>query len=163
MREWVVAAGVIEGPGGVLLVQNKRTDGHLDWSPPGGVIEVGDGETVVDGLTREVFEETGLTVLGWHGPLYRVHARAEHMGWDLTVEVHQAVSFEGDVRLDDPDGVVVDAAWVDPERCPALLEQAYQFVREPFSQWLTDRWTEPRSFRYRVDGASRAELSVIRL
>ena len=163
MRSWVVAAGVIEGPDGVLLVQNRRNDGRLDWSPPGGVVEVHDGEAVADGLTREVLEETGLRVTAWTGPLYRVHASAEHMGWDLTVEVHQAVAFEGEVVVDDPDGVVVDARWVDPAACSALLEEAYLFVREPFTSWLAERWPEERSYRYRVDGTSRADISVVRL
>ena len=38
-----------------------RRNGSSDWTPPGGVIEVADGESVLDGLTREVAEETGLT------------------------------------------------------------------------------------------------------
>ena len=163
VREWVVAAGVIEGPEGVLLVQNRRNDGRLDWSPPGGVIEVHDGEAVEDGLTREVLEETGLKVTRWEGPLYRVHCRAEGMGWDLTVEVHRAVAFEGDLCVDDPDGVVVDARFVDPSACAPFLEHAYLFVREPFSAWLAERWTDERSYRYRVDGATRAEIDVVRL
>lgn len=35
MKHWVVAAGLIEGPEGLLLVQNRRRDGRLDWSSPG--------------------------------------------------------------------------------------------------------------------------------
>ena len=31
MRAWVVAAGLIEGPAGLVLVQNRRRDGSLDW------------------------------------------------------------------------------------------------------------------------------------
>jgi 8-oxo-dGTP diphosphatase len=72
MRDWVVGGAVIEVgiPGlaavggvteGVLLVENRRRDGRSDWTPPGGVIDP--GEDVVDGLTREVREETGLEVV----------------------------------------------------------------------------------------------------
>ena len=32
MRAWVVAAGLIQGPDGFVLVQNRRRDGSLDWS-----------------------------------------------------------------------------------------------------------------------------------
>jgi len=70
VRNWTVAGGVVVSDEGLLLVQNRRRNGSFDWSPPGGVIEVADGETVVDGLTREVEEETGLRVLEWAGPLY---------------------------------------------------------------------------------------------
>ncbi|HEX7167060.1 MAG TPA: NUDIX hydrolase, partial [Acidimicrobiales bacterium] len=88
MREWLVASGIVEGPDGLLLVQNRRRNGSLDWSTPGGVIEVADGETVIDGLTREVWEETGITVTGWEGPVYEVEAEANDLGWRLRVEVH---------------------------------------------------------------------------
>ena len=57
-RRWVVGGGLVVADEGVLLVQNRRRDGRLDWSPPGGVIDT--GETLLDGLTREVEEEIGL-------------------------------------------------------------------------------------------------------
>ena len=48
----MVAGALIEGPDGLLLVQNQRRNGSLDWTPPGGVIEIHEGETVLDGLAR---------------------------------------------------------------------------------------------------------------
>ena len=61
MREWLVAGGLVERDDGrLLLVQNRRRDGSLDWTPPGGVID--HGETIHEGLAREVREETGLDV-----------------------------------------------------------------------------------------------------
>ena len=74
MREWVVGGAVIEGPMGVLLVRNRRRDGSFDWSPPGGVIDP--GESVIDGLTREVLEETGLQVTVWSEIVYEISASA---------------------------------------------------------------------------------------
>ena len=59
MRAWLVGGAIVEGPDGLLLVRNRRRNGALDWSPPGGVIDA--GESVLEGLTREVEEETGLT------------------------------------------------------------------------------------------------------
>jgi 8-oxo-dGTP diphosphatase len=165
VREWLVASGIIEGPDGLLLVQNRRRNGSLDWSTPGGVIEVADGETVLDGLTREVEEETGIRVTAWEGPLYEVHAEAEGMGWRLRVEVHRALDFAGDLVLEDLDEIVVDAQWVDAGACGPHLEACPVWVREPLAAYLAERWsgTEPPSFRYRVEGADRAAMTVVRL
>ena len=50
-------AVVFDDKGAVLL--QKRSDNCL-WDLPGGALDV--GESVADGLIREVFEETGLNV-----------------------------------------------------------------------------------------------------
>ena len=163
MREWLVAAGIIEGPGSVLLVQNRRRDGRTDWSPPGGVIEVGDGEEVRDGLTREVKEETGLTVTEWAGPMWSVEAEAEAAGWRLRVEVFRAVAYEGELSIDDPDGIVVDAQFFPVDDCHVQLASTWLPTHEPLVAWLAERWTEARSFRYRVSGATRDEFEITRL
>ena len=163
MRQWLVAGGLIEAPEGLLLVQNRRRNGSTDWSTPGGVIEVAEGESLLDGLTREVHEETGITVTEWEGPVYEVEAVAEGLGWVLQVEVHRAVAFTGDLHIDDPDGIVIDAQYVPVGDCVDWLESNALWVREPLAAWLGERWSEPRSYRYRVDGRDRAEVSVVRL
>ena len=163
MREWVVASGLIEGPDGLLLVQNRRRDGGHDWSPPGGVVEVADGESVVDGLTREVEEETGLTVTAWEGPIYEVEAEALGMGWRLRIEVHRALEWNGDLRMEDPDGIVVDARFVHVDRCIEHLGSAWPLLLEPLGAWLEERHTDPRSYRYRLEGEDRATMVVTRL
>lgn len=163
MREWLVASGIIEGPDGLLLVQNRRRNGMTDWSTPGGVIEVADGESVLDGLTREVFEETGITVTSWEGPVYEVEAEAADMGWRLRVEVHRATEFAGDLVLEDLDEIVVDARWVPADACGPHLEACPAWVREPLTTWLADRFEEATTFRYRVEGADRSSLNVVRL
>ncbi|CAA9252621.1 MAG: hypothetical protein AVDCRST_MAG50-2329 [uncultured Acidimicrobiales bacterium] len=164
MREWLVASGLIEGPDGLLLVQNRRKNGSHDWSTPGGVIEVEQGESVVDGLTREVFEETGITVDGWEGPVYEVEVDASGLGWRLKVEVHRAVTFAGDLVLEDLDGIVVDARFIPCLECVPLLRQGGgQWLWEPLTAWIDERWESGRAYRYRVDGADRASMSVVRL
>jgi ADP-ribose pyrophosphatase YjhB (NUDIX family) len=47
----------VSDDGRALIVQ-RADNGH--WEPPGGVLE--HGETIHDGLVREVFEETGLKI-----------------------------------------------------------------------------------------------------
>lgn len=148
----------------LLLVGNQRRNGSVDWTPPGGVIEVHDGEQLLDGLTREVEEETGLRVTEWAGPLYSVVAEAPGLGWRLHAEVHLAVAWEGELNVEnDPDGIVIDARFVDAVGCADLLGGCHPWVREPLSAWLEERWEDQHSFGYRVDGADVASVVVTRL
>src|SRR5690349_3502109 len=57
-RHSVSVAAVIADEFGRVLVTQRRDNGH--WEPPGGVLET--QESILDGLKREVREETGLTV-----------------------------------------------------------------------------------------------------
>jgi 8-oxo-dGTP diphosphatase len=161
MRHWTVGGGLIEHEGRLLLVQNSRRDGTTDWSTPGGVID--EGETVLEGLTREVAEETGLTVSAWEGPVWEVEASAPDMGWTLKVEVHRAVAFEGELTIDDPDGIVIDADWHDLAACHSALAASWVPAREPMLAWLASRWVDPRQFRYEIVGADRATMTVTRV
>jgi ADP-ribose pyrophosphatase YjhB (NUDIX family) len=52
-----VAAAIVDDHDRILAIR-RRDNGH--WEPPGGVLEL--DETIEDGLAREIFEETGLTV-----------------------------------------------------------------------------------------------------
>lgn len=158
------------GEAGLLLVRNRRRDGSHDWSPPGGVIE--DGESVVDGLTREVAEETGVEVLGWEGPAYHVLVTAPELGWRARIEAHVATSYRGELRVDDPDGVVVEAAWVDPAACGPQLDGVHRWVREPLMSWLDaaaaalsppDATNGAPTFRYHVAGTHGSGLVVTRV
>lgn len=158
MRSWLVAGAVIEGPEGVLLVANRRRGGGIDWSTPGGVID--EGEDLLEGLAREVLEETGLAVTGWGDLLYGIEVHAPDLGWDLRVEVHRAVGVAGELRIDDPDGIVVEACWVDPTACAERLAAAHPWVREPLAAWVAERWPARRDFRYLVEGAELGSLTV---
>jgi 8-oxo-dGTP diphosphatase len=160
MRQWLVGGGLILGRDGLLLVRNRRRNGELDWSPPGGVID--EGETLLAGLTREVVEETGVVVSRWRGPVYEVEVEAPDLGWHLRVEAHLAVDFAGEVRVDDPDGIVVDVAYVDPGACGGHLEGCRPWVSEPLDAWLAERWDAPRRFRYLLEGDDPARAVVTR-
>jgi 8-oxo-dGTP diphosphatase len=160
MRDWLVAGGVIEGPDGVLLVQNRRRNGTHDWSPPGGVVD--EGESVLEGLSREVTEETGLVVTRWEGPIYDIEVVAPDLGWHLRVESFRAVEYTGELVVDDPDGIVVDACFVAPHLCEGHLRSSSRWVGEPLSEWLAAPWGGRRSFGYDVAGAELGALAVTR-
>ena len=160
MRRWFVAAAIIESADGMLLVQNRRRNGSLDWSTPGGVVE--EGEDVIEGLAREVIEETGITVQEWSGPLYRVETVAPDMGWHLEVAVYRALAWSGEIAIDDPDQIVVDAVFVPHRHCDAHLAENHLWVREPIGDWLMHRWEEPRDYKYHLAGSDRDSAVVTR-
>ena len=163
LSEFTVAGALLESPDGLLLVQNRRRNGSLDWSTPGGVIDATD-ESLLHGLAREVEEETGLRVTAWEGPLYEVRATAAELGWSMRCEVHRALGFDGTLRIDDPDGIVVDACFATSDHWPDLLDTCAAWVREPLAEWLVARWGpgEHRRYVYDVLGAHRDEVRVVR-
>lgn len=59
-RPIVGVGAVIFDKDRVLLVKRGHAPMQGEWSLPGGALEL--GETLEDGVRREVFEETGLTV-----------------------------------------------------------------------------------------------------
>ncbi len=161
LREWTVAAGIIRDESqNVLLVCNLRRNGSSDWSTPGGVVET--GEEMVEALTREVIEETGIQVSHWSPAVYSVVAAAPGMGWHLTVQVHEAHAWSGDINIDDPDGIVTEAVFLDVESALAKLAENSRWVSEPISDWLTNPWTGHRQYGYELTGADRSSMGVVR-
>jgi 8-oxo-dGTP diphosphatase len=160
VHDWLVAGAVLEGPGGLLLVQNRRRNGRSDWSPPGGVIDA--GESVLEGLAREVVEETGLVVTAWSEVIYEIEVSAPDLDWRLRVEAFQAVAWSGALVVDDPDGIVVDARFVGREHCDEHLAGGHPWVGEPLGEWLAMPWSGCRSFGYHVAGSDPASFAVTR-
>lgn len=157
VQAYTVASGIIVQEHEILLVQNKRRNGSLDWSTPGGVVDP--GEEIVEALQREVIEETAVVVNGWSQPLYTVDVEFVGREMSLHAQVFRANGFGGEVHVDDPDHVVVDACWADLAAAKPLLETSPPWVYEPLLHEFDSVFDEghgtaasPSVWTYRVTG-----------
>ena len=163
-RRWQVVGGLLMDRSTVLLVANRRRNGRLEWTPPGGVVDP--GEEPLAALSREVVEETGLIVERWSEVLYRVSVEFPGRDMVLGVDVHRALSWTGEVVLEDPDHIVEDARFVDAEAAGPLLATAPRWVREPVTEWLAGSQAgeaEAPEFSYVARGSNPGDLVVERL
>ena len=109
------------------------------WALPGGIVE--DGELVLEGLVREVAEETGLVVEPGRLAFVRevdelrpvpLTSRRPPVGYHLLVWVFEAAGWSGEVRSDDPDGYVHEAHFV------PLGEAVERLRRTPWLRIVAD-------------------------
>ena len=156
-----MAGGIVLRGEQLLLVRNRRRNDSVEWSTPGGVVDP--GETFLEALSREVREETGIRVNVWEGPLYEITVDFADLGWLMRVEVYRAVDWNGEIILEDPDGIVEHADFYDSDGCQARLVQSPLWVREPLLEWWRQRPEQMLSFRYEVAGTEIDGLAVARL
>ena len=74
----------------------------------------------------------------------------------MRCEVHRALAYEGDLVVDDPDGIVVEATFATADACTEFLALCAPWVREPLADWIEQRWgpDDAREYAYDVFGTS---------
>ena len=103
--------------GGDLLLAQVRDDGS--WMLPGGGLDW--GEDPVDGMRRELYEETGLNgtavgLLGIESAIWRIRGPDPIHSLRIVYEVEAA----GEPAVIDVDGSTCDARWVPLKDLEAL-------------------------------------------
>ena len=112
-RYSVSVAGVIVDEEGRALIIQRRDNGH--WEPPGGVLE--HGETIEDGLRREVFEETGIKVTP--GPVTGIYQNMER---HIVALVFRCAAED---RAPVKNSEVAEFLWASPQQVTSLMDEAY--------------------------------------
>ncbi len=107
-----VAAAVVRDDGRVLCIR-RRDNGH--WEPPGGVLEL--GERILDGLVREVQEETGAQVLP-----HILTGIYQNQPRDIVALMFKCSLSGGTLRTSDES---VDIGWLDREQINDRMAEAY--------------------------------------
>ena len=135
-REFVVAAAILlDAQGRVLLVGNDwQGYGNVRWTLPGGVVER--GESTLDALSREVREETGLTITSIQHLAYAVHVEDERRN-DRAVSFAFLAAYDGLLNPRDPDGFIVEARFVPVDEVERIIP--IPPLRHPLANYLRDR------------------------
>ncbi|TMR38221.1 NUDIX hydrolase [Actinomadura geliboluensis] len=132
----LVSAVVRQGTD-ILMVRERHGADDV-WVLPGGQVEP--GELIHDAMVREIREETGLRLLGPISLAYICQYLVEDPVWAgiwtvFTFEVATAPTCN--LSPDDPDGLVLEAAWVPVDEAVARLGQsAFRPRREPILHHL---------------------------
>lgn len=151
LRTRAGAYGWIERDGLVLLSLFEGRDlvsgaAIHQWTLPGGGMEY--GEQPSDTVVREVFEETGYTVvvgelLGVRS-LYLLAAERFDGGPDdlHSIQVVYRASITGGELVCEVGGSTVDVRWVDPSEIPTLDRVSLVDAGLAFSRGEPDPWRE---------------------
>lgn len=114
-RHIVAASALVRNQEGQILLVRTHDRG---WEPPGGQIE--SGETLTDGVKREVLEESGA-----HVEIGRLAAVRSNLTSSIVIFGFEAHYLGGQLR---PSDETPEVQWVSPERAlkmithPAILQ-----------------------------------------
>jgi ADP-ribose pyrophosphatase YjhB (NUDIX family) len=118
------AGALVEDRGRVLLARRAHEPFKGNWDIPGGFLE--EGEHPLDGLRRELREETGLEI----EPLEFLGVWMDRYGGDSTAEATINLYWTARVVSGEPEPAddVSELAWFEPGSFPGSDELAFENV-----------------------------------
>ena len=121
----------VDGEGRVLLARRAHEPFLGRWDIPGGFLE--EGEDPLDGMRRELREETGLEV----EPLDYLGAWMDRYGGDSTAEATLNMYWTARVLRGEPEAAddVSELAWFAPDELPPADQLAFENVSLVLSAW----------------------------
>jgi 8-oxo-dGTP diphosphatase len=138
-----ISVAIIRFGDDLLMVRQAGPGEEPFWVLPGGRVEP--GELVTEAVVREVREETGIRVLDPGRVAFVVQVDERRESWNATAWTFEVDSWEGELAPADPDGYVLEAAWVPvAEACQrlaliswhSLTVRYLQGTLEPRPLWL---------------------------
>jgi 8-oxo-dGTP diphosphatase len=143
VRDLRIVTAVVRRDDRVLMVLQAGPGEEPAWTVPGGAVEP--GEFVTDTLARELREETGLELLDAGRLAFSAQVDDRQGGWFADVWAFDVAAWDGELQPEDPDGLILEAAWVPTAQALERLERiswqslTARYVRgelEPGSLWL---------------------------
>jgi 8-oxo-dGTP diphosphatase len=135
-----VSAIVLDASGRVLLARRAHEPDAGLWDTPGGFLD--EGEHPLDGLRRELLEETGLEIEPgeFRGVFIDRYGDGPHAVSVLNL-VWEARVVAGNAEAADD---VSELRWFAPDALPEPHEFAFRWVAPFFRQWASARVTRHR-------------------
>lgn len=134
MHPIVGVGGVVIQGNCVLLIRRGREPLKGEWSIPGGMLEL--GESLQEGVRREVLEETGLIVrpLELLTVFDRVQKNGERVQYHYVIVDYVCEPTGGKLRSGSD---VLDARWVEREELPRyqITTKAAEVIADAF-KWI---------------------------
>lgn len=142
MHPIVGVGGVIIRDNQVLLIRRGREPLKGEWSIPGGMLEL--GESLRDGVKREVLEETGLKIVPLEvlAVFDRIQKEGGRVRYHYVIVDYFCRPVGGRLKSGSD---VLDARWITREELPRyrVTTKAAAVIADAF-EWFAERRQTPR-------------------
>ena len=159
MKEYLITAGILRKGDQLLLIKHDSEFGSKPfWTLPGGTSE--EGENGFQSITREIKEETGLSVEKIHKIAYKARHTNHKRMWISNIEVYEIAQWNGELFIDDPDGDIIDVQWFSVKEAITLLKEGpFEVMKVPIVSYLEQNPSDTPFWHYVEDKKGNVSLT----